>query len=121
MALLMKLQDTRRILLIDPLDLRTHPWVMERFFPLGPVWAIRAGDAAPPAPAELFQLNKELYQKKLVLPPNFELPKTRIEKELLGKYGMVWTVLCEALKTMRAGEMHEACSLMKQFQRKSQR
>ena len=37
------------------------------------------------------------------------IAKTRIERELFGKYQVPWLILCDSLKSLGVGEMHEAC------------
>ena len=118
MDLIKKLNHTRRILLVEPQKMGQDPWVMERFFPLGPIWCIAVGSQQPPDPQVLFKLNKQFLEKRAVLSREPSLPKSRIEKELFGKYQVPWLILCDSLKSLGAGEMHEACSLKKAFQRK---
>ncbi|MBL90828.1 MAG: hypothetical protein CMH56_03335 [Myxococcales bacterium] len=106
-----------RLVWVEPSGFAQHSHAPERFYPLGPVFMVPRTGQEVPDPVAVFAQNKMRYDNDFVLPkPSDPVAlTTRVERELFGKYGVPWAILCDSLKAMKAGSMHEACIWAKQF------
>ena len=103
-----------RLILVDGAEGSAHPNLAARFYPLGPTMIVPKAGQKTPSPLEVFQKNKALYGESAFVVPTTR-PQTRVEQELLQKYENGWDILCQAMKSAGAGEMHEACSRSKRM------
>jgi len=116
-TMLEALNTNTRLVWVEPSGFAQHSHAPERFYPLGPVFIVPPKHQEVPEPLTVFQENKKRYDHDFVLPKagNSMVLTTRVERELFGKYGVPWAILCDSLKAMKAGSMHEACIWAKQF------